>query len=119
MIRRPPRSTQSRSSAASDVYKRQGRGWFTWPMPPWRVEPHLDQRRPQAGAIEQRTKWRLDSGAQRRVRQRAQRAFALPNSLRHVRHNAVEGNAFLGKRVTIADGDGLVLGGLALSLIHI
>ena len=24
MIRRPPRSTQSRSSAASDVYKRQG-----------------------------------------------------------------------------------------------
>ena len=31
MIRRPPRSTQSRSSAASDVYKRQGRyyvyGW--------------------------------------------------------------------------------------------
>src|SRR5450756_3170963 len=36
MIRRPPRSTQSRSSAASDVYKRQGYdpgkltedGWF-------------------------------------------------------------------------------------------
>eukprot|EP00657_Telonema_sp_P-1_P000493 TRINITY_DN10921_c0_g1_i1.p1 TRINITY_DN10921_c0_g1~~TRINITY_DN10921_c0_g1_i1.p1 ORF type:complete len:126 (-),score=8.13 TRINITY_DN10921_c0_g1_i1:140-517(-) len=27
MIRRPPRSTQSRSSAASDVYKRQGKGW--------------------------------------------------------------------------------------------
>eukprot|EP00657_Telonema_sp_P-1_P008354 TRINITY_DN29360_c0_g1_i1.p1 TRINITY_DN29360_c0_g1~~TRINITY_DN29360_c0_g1_i1.p1 ORF type:complete len:149 (+),score=66.17 TRINITY_DN29360_c0_g1_i1:54-500(+) len=26
MIRRPPRSTQSRSSAASDVYKRQGSG---------------------------------------------------------------------------------------------
>src|SRR5680860_1889217 len=26
MIRRPPRSTQSRSSAASDVYKRQGLG---------------------------------------------------------------------------------------------
>src|SRR5450756_438785 len=26
MIRRPPRSTQSRSSAASDVYKRQGCG---------------------------------------------------------------------------------------------
>ena len=26
MIRRPPRSTQSRSSAASDVYKRQGKG---------------------------------------------------------------------------------------------
>src|SRR5450756_3254607 len=30
MIRRPPRSTQSRSSAASDVYKRQGKGgWKT------------------------------------------------------------------------------------------
>ena len=32
MLRRPPRSTQSRSSAASDVYKRQafevgGEGW--------------------------------------------------------------------------------------------
>src|SRR5680860_351246 len=27
MIRRPPRSTQSRSSAASDVYKRQGGGF--------------------------------------------------------------------------------------------
>src|SRR5680860_1910207 len=27
MIRRPPRSTQSRSSAASDVYKRQGKLW--------------------------------------------------------------------------------------------
>ena len=27
MIRRPPRSTQSRSSAASDVYKRQVEGW--------------------------------------------------------------------------------------------
>eukprot|EP00657_Telonema_sp_P-1_P007538 TRINITY_DN2748_c0_g1_i4.p1 TRINITY_DN2748_c0_g1~~TRINITY_DN2748_c0_g1_i4.p1 ORF type:complete len:131 (-),score=6.24 TRINITY_DN2748_c0_g1_i4:96-488(-) len=27
MIRRPPRSTQSRSSAASDVYKRQGPRW--------------------------------------------------------------------------------------------
>ena len=26
MIRRPPRSTQSRSSAASDVYKRQSKG---------------------------------------------------------------------------------------------
>src|SRR5450756_1479084 len=28
MIRRPPRSTQSRSSAASDVYKRQGMSHF-------------------------------------------------------------------------------------------
>src|SRR5450756_295733 len=29
MIRRPPRSTQSRSSAASDVYKRQFQSWNT------------------------------------------------------------------------------------------
>src|SRR5450756_1837616 len=29
MIRRPPRSTQSRSSAASDVYKRQRRDFHT------------------------------------------------------------------------------------------
>src|SRR5450756_318676 len=28
MIRRPPRSTQSRSSAASDVYKRQVQNWY-------------------------------------------------------------------------------------------
>eukprot|EP00657_Telonema_sp_P-1_P008304 TRINITY_DN29208_c0_g1_i1.p1 TRINITY_DN29208_c0_g1~~TRINITY_DN29208_c0_g1_i1.p1 ORF type:complete len:109 (-),score=35.49 TRINITY_DN29208_c0_g1_i1:115-441(-) len=28
MMRRPPRSTQSRSSAASDVYKRQERGYL-------------------------------------------------------------------------------------------
>src|SRR5450756_1567300 len=31
MIRRPPRSTQSRSSAASDVYKRQGLGTARFP----------------------------------------------------------------------------------------
>ena len=29
MIRRPPRSTLSSSSAASDVYKRQGKGWVS------------------------------------------------------------------------------------------
>src|SRR5450756_126149 len=33
MIRRPPRSTQSRSSAASDVYKRQFEGTPTYPHP--------------------------------------------------------------------------------------
>src|SRR5450756_3130105 len=32
MIRRPPRSTQSRSSAASDVYKRQN-GQLSWSDP--------------------------------------------------------------------------------------
>src|SRR5450756_3258580 len=39
MIRRPPRSTQSRSSAASDVYKRQ--------------DPHM---------VEDPTGWRRDRG---------------------------------------------------------
>ena len=34
MIRRPPRSTLDRSSAASDVYKRQGTGY-------WVVTHHL------------------------------------------------------------------------------
>src|SRR5450756_3111333 len=33
MIRRPPRSTQSRSSAASDVYKRQVQDWVTAAAP--------------------------------------------------------------------------------------
>src|SRR5450756_730934 len=33
MIWRPPRSTQSRSSAASDVYKRQIRQGSDWPKP--------------------------------------------------------------------------------------
>src|SRR5450756_227163 len=34
MIRRPPRSTQSRSSAASDVYKRQA--FYSFPAEHWR-----------------------------------------------------------------------------------
>ena len=32
MLRRPPRSSQISSSAASDVYKRQGLGWLL-PVP--------------------------------------------------------------------------------------
>src|SRR5680860_1038099 len=53
MIRRPPRSTQSRSSAASDVYKRQPNGGPTpgdiqWPsvsviIPVLNEERHLEQ----------------------------------------------------------------------------
>ena len=35
MIRRPPRSTLDRSSAASDVYKRQGQ---TITVEPWRAQ---------------------------------------------------------------------------------
>src|SRR5450756_3010205 len=35
MIRRPPRSTQSRSSAASDVYKRQASQHSSAAPPPW------------------------------------------------------------------------------------
>src|SRR5680860_1212511 len=45
MIRRPPRSTQSRSSAASDVYKRQG-VVHTRPPP----QPYLELNRELAGA---------------------------------------------------------------------
>ena len=37
MIRRPPRSTQSRSSAASDVYKRQG-----LIVPPIRIRDNME-----------------------------------------------------------------------------
>ena len=36
MIRRPPRSTLDGSSAASDVYKRQEKGWLI-------LENHFDQ----------------------------------------------------------------------------
>src|SRR5680860_1913539 len=50
MIRRPPRSTQSRSSAASDVYKRQvyGYQWRSWPTPDG---SHIDQLRNVTEAI--------------------------------------------------------------------
>ena len=53
MIRRPPRSTQSRSSAASDVYKRQAGGrvldedadfvrrTLGLETPPWELSPVL------------------------------------------------------------------------------
>src|SRR5659263_618203 len=40
MIRRPPRSTQSRSSAASDVYKRQLPSQPNGPHPPTRHAAH-------------------------------------------------------------------------------
>src|SRR5450756_1524575 len=55
MIRRPPRSTQSRSSAASDVYKRQPRNGYqimqevqersegVWSPSPGSVYPALSQ----------------------------------------------------------------------------
>src|SRR5450756_3131861 len=44
MIRRPPRSTQSRSSAASDVYKRQG-----WWAPGYRSADELWKRALESG----------------------------------------------------------------------
>src|SRR5450756_439415 len=54
MIRRPPRSTQSRSSAASDVYKRQVLGaargfrWSFWILRfvvmPMMMSEHMHQR---------------------------------------------------------------------------
>src|SRR5450756_1603990 len=42
MIRRPPRSTQGRSSAASDVYKRQGLAGRFEPTQPIRMLDHWD-----------------------------------------------------------------------------
>src|SRR5665648_1274567 len=39
MIRRPPRSTLSSSSAASDVYKRQQVVLYAWPPPGQSVAP--------------------------------------------------------------------------------
>src|SRR5450756_871734 len=44
MIRRPPRSTQSRSSAASDVYKRQA-GGMTLEEHPSYYHSRVDRRR--------------------------------------------------------------------------
>jgi len=61
MIRRPPRSTQGRSSAASDVYKRQAqdKGY---------VETILGRRRPipdiNSGVLQQRN-WHGRSAVQR------------------------------------------------------
>src|SRR5450756_2878186 len=58
MIRRPPRSTQSRSSAASDVYKRQARrrvrNPLALPLSPFLLErePHLhDEYLVEKGAV--------------------------------------------------------------------
>ena len=39
MIRRPPRSTLDRSSAASDVYKRQGNGYYIQPTVISNIKP--------------------------------------------------------------------------------
>src|SRR5450756_2110144 len=49
MIRRPPRSTQSRSSAASDVYKRQARGALEAAVRPHRLQFLLHQVRHNLG----------------------------------------------------------------------
>ena len=43
MIRRPPRSTQSRSSAASDVYKRQHRGCASVPPELYKTLSNSDE----------------------------------------------------------------------------
>ena len=48
MIRRPPRSTQSRSSAASDVYKRQGQEGEHDPGEEHVAEHDAEQRADQA-----------------------------------------------------------------------
>src|SRR5680860_1300747 len=48
MIRRPPRSTQSRSSAASDVYKRQDLMTMTTASPRARHNGRVDESDPAA-----------------------------------------------------------------------
>ena len=64
MIRRPPRSTQSRSSAASDVYKRQRRAL------PARPQPLLDG---------------TDQGGGRKMADLAQQVLQGPVSYTHLR----------------------------------
>src|SRR5680860_1868594 len=49
MIRRPPRSTQSRSSAASDVYKRQQQRH-------WQAPDVAEQRLAQRGLVQRRSR---------------------------------------------------------------
>src|SRR5450756_951691 len=54
MIRRPPRSTQSRSSAASDVYKRQRQGHV---LRPEEVRERLKAPRSHASRRSERSTW--------------------------------------------------------------
>ena len=51
MIRRPPRSTQSRSSAASDVYKRQGIRVLWAPQADQRIQHKVGNKHPAAQAL--------------------------------------------------------------------
>src|SRR5428012_11286 len=80
MIRRPPRSTQSRSSAASDVYKRQPRR-CCYSRLPGRTEPtvELQQRaailrivafQPGYSALERNATHHIDERGKRRAFER-------------------------------------------------
>src|SRR5678816_1534670 len=82
MIRRPPRSTLDRSSAASDVYKRQ-----IVDQQPERPEPHESSRRLRILAlnpprdelykrINERTEAHFHAGLVEEVRQLLDRGFA-------------------------------------------
>src|SRR5450756_1035817 len=79
MIRRPPRSTQSRSSAASDVYKRQD-------LPGHRAGPGDVRRhhhRPEGeGSLGDRARWFDQDGGRRQSRHEGDRR--IPND-RHIR----------------------------------
>src|SRR5450756_95843 len=74
MIRRPPRSTQSRSSAASDVYKRQGA------EPLGVLDDDLHAARQLEGLEDVRDSHR---GASRRAGRDVQAARRLMSPLRH------------------------------------
>src|SRR5680860_1573110 len=58
MIRRPPRSTQSRSSAASDVYKRQGKALVK--SLEGHVAPHYSSFRTNQGDQDRADAWIRD-----------------------------------------------------------
>src|SRR5450756_3254125 len=101
MIRRPPRSTQSRSSAASDVYKRQCR-------------PSLRRRIGRAGGVvpPEESLWRKRRGHMNP----AQDGATGPAEGRHV---LVTLTADEGAPALVRDTLGDVVSVMFLSLIHI
>src|SRR5450756_3240595 len=64
MIRRPPRSTQSRSSAASDVYKRQTTARAVAVGSPMSMKP-AGKAVPTSATVRARPMWRSPTSRQR------------------------------------------------------
>ena len=95
MIRRQPRTTQSGSSAASDVYKRQGKGRRERVLPLWKETQFVLRAwlaiRPDAQAAE------IFLNANGQPMTRDGFAFRLAE---HVKTAATKQPSILGKRVT-------------------